>query len=380
MKVLLVHNYYRQDSIGGEDVVFRNELEGLKSMLGEENVFVFTKYNDRASLIRVLSGMFFSLSAFFKVLYTIISCRIDIVHVHNTFPLISPSVFIAARIMKTPSVLTLHNFRLNCIAGTLYRNSYGVCEDCVVKSSQLPAIKYKCFRGSTIQSMGAAIALSFHQKLKLYNYVDYFFVLTKFQRRKLMDMGYDEDKLLWKPNFIAEYECSMALESDYFDFLYVGRLEEPKGILDVLQIWRDSDIPYSLGVIGIATKELDLPVHENITYLGKMNNKNVLDYMNRCKYVLQPSLLYETFGLTILEAMSTGTPVVGYDIGTRSEFIEDGTNGFLVSVHKLQKGLDRAMGFKDYSRLVECARSTAWEYRQRRILAEQIELYSNIIR
>jgi len=101
--------------------------------------------------------------------------------------------------------------------------------------------------------------------------------------------------------------------------------------------------------------------------------------VSRSKYLIQSSLLYETFGLTIIEAMSAGVPVIGYDIGTRRDFIEDGINGFLSRPGELKSVIERSYDFESYDRLSTAAKESAKRYENEYVIERQIEIYKNIL-
>lgn len=123
-------------------------------------------------------------------------------------------------------------------------------------------------------------------------------------------------------------------------YIYVGRLEESKGIFELLKVWDKLDEKYILTIIGGGDMEDELKVKykkKNIIFKGKCSREDTLSCIFNSKYLIQSSILYETFGLTIIEAMSSGVPVIGFNIGTRSDFIEDEVNGFLSNICNLEK-------------------------------------------
>src|SRR5699024_8002985 len=97
--------------------------------------------------------------------------QIDVVHVHNTLNLISPSVYYAARAMKVPVLQTVHNFRLLCPGATFYRDGH-ICEDCVSKGL-MSAVKHKCYRGSKLQTLACVISTKIHRMTGIYGKINY---------------------------------------------------------------------------------------------------------------------------------------------------------------------------------------------------------------
>jgi len=149
VKVLLVHNAYQSSLIGGEDVVVANEIAGLKSALGEQNVFVYSVSNDRVLLKTLAREIGGSKTHFRNIFYMVKEHAIDVVQVHNFFPLLTPSVFVAAKKAGAVVVHTLHNFRWWCLSGILYRNN-SPCEKCVHKTWGWPSVVHGCYRGSRV--------------------------------------------------------------------------------------------------------------------------------------------------------------------------------------------------------------------------------------
>ena len=149
-------------------------------------------------------------------------------------------------------------------------------------------------------------------------------MLTNFQREKVKSLGISENKIKLKPNGMSVYKSSTDKPKQ--GYIYVGRLEESKGVFLLLEAWNQLDDRYILTIVGDGDIISDLKTKydaDNIVFKGKCSRKDTLTYISQSKYLIQPSLLYETFGLTIIEAMSFGVPVIGFDIGTRKDFIKD---------------------------------------------------------
>lgn len=379
MKILIIHNKYQSKNIGGEDIVYRNELNALREKLGERNVFCYEVSNDDINKFKLLFEIWFSKKYYKEVRKIIKENGIEIVHVHNFFPLLTPAVFKAAKDSKTKVIHTLHNYRLWCISGILYRDGFGICEICMHKKFSLSGILNRCYRKSLLQSFVAQLAFWFYKLSGVFKNIDYFFVLTNFQKDKIKSIGVDEDKLILKPNSL---QISVNIETKKHNYVYVGRLEESKGILRLLEIWDRLDEKYILTIVGGGDIEAQLRQKykkPNIIFKGKCSRKETMAIVSHSKYLLQPSLLYETFGLTIIEAMSVGVPVIGYDIGTRRDFIEDGINGFLSRPDELKSVIERSYDFESYDRLSTAAKESAKRYENEYVIERQIEIYKNIL-
>jgi glycosyltransferase involved in cell wall biosynthesis len=379
MKLLIIHNRYQSNNIGGEDIVYQNELQSLSAKLGKENVFFYEVSNDDISKVKLIFGIWFS-SKYYKEIKSIVEKNnIDLVHIHNFYPLLTPSIFKASKDAEVKVVHTLHNYRLWCISGIFYRDGYGICELCTKNKFSLQGIFNKCFRKSMIQSTLAQMSFWFYRFTKVFDNIDYFFVLTNFQKEKVKSLGIDEKKIILKPNSL---NMNFDIQKDKKDYIYVGRLEESKGIYELLEVWDALDDNYILTIIGGGDIEEELRAKykkKNIIFKGKCSRKETLHSISKAKYLIQPSIWYETFGLTIIEAMSYGVPVIGFDIGTRGDFIDDGKNGFISSKGKLKNTIIKSFEFNDYETLSKNAILKAKEFANEYVLEKQINIYKNIL-
>ena len=379
MKLLIIHNKYQSNNIGGEDIVYKNELESLQNKLGKENVFSFEVSNDDISKVKLIFGIWFSRKYYKEIKQIVEENNIDIVHVHNFYPLLTPSIFKAAKDAGAKVVHTLHNYRLWCISGIFYRDGYGICELCVKNRFSLAGILNKCYRKSLLQSLVAQLSFWFYRFSKVFDNIDYFFVLTEFQKEKVKSLGINQNRIIFKPNSL---NVDFDIQNKKNGYIYVGRLEESKGIYELLEVWDTLDDKYILTIIGSGSIEDELKLKynkKNIIFKGKCSRKETLENISKSKYLIQPSLLYETFGLTIIEAMSYGVPVIGFDIGTRSDFITDKVNGFIASKDNLKNIIQKSFDYIDYELLSNNAILKAKEFENDYVIEKQIEIYKDIL-
>ncbi|MEY8765795.1 MULTISPECIES: glycosyltransferase family 4 protein [Francisella] len=381
MKILIVHNRYQSNNIGGEDIVYDNELKSLRELHGEDNVLAYQVSNDDISKFSLLFGIWFSRKHYRNIKKIVRDNNIDIVHVHNFFPLLTPSVFKAAKKSGAKVVHTLHNYRLWCISGILYRDGFGACELCTKSKLPIFGIKNKCYRKSRLQSLVAQVAFSFYKLFKMFKNIDYYFVLTDFQRQKVKELGISNHKIILKPNSIslAVDQHTQKIKQNY---IYVGRLEESKGIFELLDTWRSLDDKFVLTVVGNSPDSdeiINKYSSKNIVFKGKCTREETLSLISQSKYLIQPALLYETFGLTIIEAMSFGVPVIGFDIGTRRDFIKNRENGFITTKNDLQRTIQNSYDYSNYELMSQNAKNTAKQYQNDYIIAKQLEIYKNIL-
>ncbi|MEK6659135.1 MAG: glycosyltransferase, partial [Campylobacterota bacterium] len=235
------------------------------------------------------------------------------------------------------------------------------------------------YRKSLLQSIVAQFSFWFYKITKAFDNIDYFFALTNFQKAKVKSLGIHEQKIILKPNSL---DMTFDVQNEKNGYIYVGRLEESKGVYELLKVWKSLDERFILTIIGSSDVKEDLRKEfnqKNIIFKGKCSRDMTLSYISKSKYLIQPSLLYETFGLTIIEAMSFGVPVIGFDIGTREDFIKEGENGFLCAVYDLEEVIKKSYDFAKYEELSKNAIKTAKLYENDCVIANQIDIYKNIL-
>jgi len=334
VKVLLIHNRYQL--AGGEDVVVQAEKALLEA--NDHQVALVEISNDQ--IVSVLDKANAAVRAIYspaskqQVSAEIAHFRPDVVHVHNFFPLLSPSVYDACRDAGVPVVQTVHNYRLGCLNAILLRNGK-VCEDCLGKRMPWPGIVHGCYRGSRAQSAATAAMLAVHWLRGTWQErVDAYIVLTNFQKEKMVQAGLPREKIYVKPNYISEPEqCSESkIFGDYA--LFVGRLSPEKSITTLIEAYKHNDLRIPLKIVG------DGPLHESlqadvqaaglesaIKFLGRQDKSAVLSLMHNARFLVFPSIWYETFGLTMVEAFACGLPVLASRLGSMAEIVEDGVTG-----------------------------------------------------
>ena len=251
----------------------------------------------------------------------------DLIHVHNTFPLISPSLYWAAGRRKLPVVQTLHNFRLICPQAMLFRGG-GICEDCV---GRLPwrAVAYKCYRGSVLQSGVSASMLALHRMLGTYDrQVACYIALNRFCKEKFIKGGLPAERLRIKPNFVVDdVAIKPKLRSGG---LFVGRLSHEKGIHVLMQAASVLMQDMSISVIGKGPLEDAAARFFKTNYLGFREPHEIRNHMAGAEFLVVPSIGMEAFGMVVIEAFACGTPVIASAQGGLADLIEDGVTGLLV--------------------------------------------------
>jgi len=382
MKILVAHNFYRSQLVGGEDIVVREEVKFLKSVLGDNNVLTYFVGNDALKSIHLIKNIWGDKHHAQNIKNIIIENKINILHVHNEFPLLTPLIFKYAAQAGCKVIQTLHNFRKQCLSGILFKQN-SICEQCVHKNFKLPGIISKCYRNGTMQSTVHALAQYWYSLQKFEQCINAYFVLTQFQKNKLLSFGIPEQKLRLKPNFIAPIHQSSIDIVQREQYLFIGRIESAKGIDFLLSTWVRLPNKFKLTIIGDGPdlKKLQNQYNQNnITFKGRCDASTIGAELNNSRYLLHTSLCYETFGLTILEAMQHSVPVIGFDIGTRGEFIQDGINGFLANKSNIASVILQSDNISNYADMVQKAKETAQKYAQEKLGALQLKIYEQIIK
>ena len=329
LTVLLVHNVYQQP--GGEDRVFETE-GGLLEAHGHR-VLRYTLHNDAVeglSRAALAARTVWSGEAHAEVLALVRRHAVDVVHVHNTLPLASPSVFWAARRGGAATVHTLHNFRTIC-PGTLLLRDGAICHDCVGRAFAAPAVRHRCYRGSAAATAAVAATTAIHRAAGTYaRQVDRFVALSHAARALFVEGGLPAHKIAVKPNALAR---DPEPGPGGAGVLFAGRLTDEKGVRVLLDAWAQApDLP-ALQIAGdgplAAEVERAAAADARITWLGWQGGEAMDALMGGAALLVAPSLWYEGWPLVATEAMGQGTPVVATDHGAFSEMVDEGWTGCL---------------------------------------------------
>jgi glycosyltransferase involved in cell wall biosynthesis len=328
LKIILVHNTYKQ--AGGEDVVFDQECQLLKDH--GHKVVTYRRSNheidslsliDRAMLPKRTIWATDTRREFAQLLARE---HPDIVHVHNTFMMISPSIYSACKEKGIPLVQTLHNFRLACPAATFFRDG-NVCEECV-DHGLLRSVYHRCYRDSRLATASVALMLAWHRRFGTWNQlVDRFIVLTEFARNKFVAAGLPAEKIVVKPNFVAPDPGERTHVGEYA--LFIGRQSPEKGVHTLLQAWKDLPSRCALQIVGDGPERERLESQTrqdglfNVTFRGRLSHEETLAAIKNARFLVIPSAWYEGFPMAIVEAFACGTPVLCSRLGGMQELIAD---------------------------------------------------------
>jgi glycosyltransferase involved in cell wall biosynthesis len=341
MTIALLHNYYQHR--GGEDTVFEAEARLLEAC--GHRVVRYAVHNDNVkghSAFALATAAVYNHDTYTTLQRLFRTERPDIMHCHNTLPLISPSAYFAANDAGVPVVQTLHNYRVLCPNALFFRDGH-VCEDCLGKTFAFPAIVHKCYRGSRAASAAVAGMNAFHTLAGTWaKRVDKYIALTEFAKGKFVEGGLPQEKIVVRPNFVEQDAGFVDAPNVRNYVLFVGRISPEKGIMTALRAWRivekEKGIQAEFHIIGDGPEEhaarefVAVEDLHSVRFLGRKTLADVLQAMQHARVLVFPSMLYETFGKSMIEAFSCGTPVIASRLGALAEVVADGRTGFLVPV------------------------------------------------
>ncbi|HEY8387581.1 MAG TPA: glycosyltransferase [Parasegetibacter sp.] len=331
MKILFVHNQYQFK--GGEDSTLEMEESFLKGKGFQTKTLLFSNHKIGTSLIKLKAGLrsFYNKRSADLLKSEITLFKPDVIHIHNLFFEASPSILTTAKKMRIPVVYTAHNYRLLCSNALFLRNNQ-VCELCRHKTLPLEGVKYKCYRNSAAESALVTGVTGIHKLLNTWTEnIDVMIALSGFMKTRLSDssLKFPANRIVVKPNFV--YDSGSAIGNRENFFLFVGRLSNEKGIDVLLNCFRNlpehnliiaCDGPEKVKVLN-HTRE-----YPNIRYVGVQTKDQVLNLMKKSQALIFSSICYEGLPLTIVEAFSTGTPVIASHLGAMGEMITHLYNGY----------------------------------------------------
>jgi glycosyltransferase involved in cell wall biosynthesis len=304
---------YFVDPIGGEDKVYFEDYK-----------------KDPKTLMQIIDRQFYSKEVKKKLEILIKDTKPDVAYLLHHYNKLSPSVIDACRKHKVPIVMRVSDFFLVCPNALLLRDNK-VCEECI-KRSLLCGIKYRCVKKSFMGSAIKVSAMLYHRFLHIYDKVSYIIAPSEFTLTKLTKK-FNQKKLVHIPSFIESKEKYNPDVEDYL--LYVGRLEEEKGVLDAIKAVKDTK--YHFRIVGKSSTNYEKVISEyiksndlkNVELLGAVYDKELSNLYKDAKAVILPAVWYENMPNVALEAMAYSKPLLVSDIGSLKELVKEGYNGLL---------------------------------------------------
>lgn len=391
LRVLQVHNQY-SPGWGGEDTVAQLEAQMLR-----DRGHVVDEY--KASTAALKNGTMFrqllavpsflwSRQSYKSLCHRISEFQPDIVHVHNTFPRLSPSVFWASRRAGVPVVQTLHNFRHVCVNGLLLRQDQQ-CEQCVGRPP-LPALQHHCYADSLARTAVIAAVNALHWKLGTYTRaVDAYITLNDFNREIFLRGHFPSHKLVVKPNFVPVSDLGYRPRKP--QVVFAGAMSQSKGVRLLLDAWGIAALEgFNLLLVGDGPERNALEEQygqlPRVIWCGRLSRPEVLKHIATSRILAFPSLAYENCPMVLLEALSVATPVVAANHPGLLTIIRHQREGLL-----FQSGDPQALALAlrnalladhdTWSRWSSSARSTQAErYSEDVSYRQLISIYRSVIR
>lgn len=283
--------------------------------------------------VAAATRMVYSVEAKKKISALIKKERPDIVHINLFHRVLTASIVDAAKKYHIPVVLTMHD--LNCFCPNHTMLDHGkICEACL-HGNYLNCVKRVCFKGSRVKCLMAAIESEYNKLSGLYNKINLFITPSEFYRKKMIESGLTNSKILCLRNFLPEnrFETEKFIGGTYY--LYFGRLSEEKGVMTLLKAVQNvPDIQLEIAGAGPMEQELqdyvrNKNMEDRVHFNGFLSGKTLFDTIARAKCIVLPSEWYENGPYSIMEAMAAGKPVIVSSEGGLPEIVENGKNGFI---------------------------------------------------
>ncbi|MEM4406462.1 MAG: glycosyltransferase family 4 protein [Candidatus Methanomethylicaceae archaeon] len=338
MKVLIIHNDYQQP--GGETVAVKAQI----ALLQQHGHQVLTYWRDNREILQYgltekiafWINTLFSPRTFQEVLALVRQERPDVAHVHNVFPLISPAVYWALKKSGVPIVQTVHNYRFLCPNALFYTRGQ-ICERCKYGNT-LHAIRWRCYRQSYLLSALYALVIGLHRRLGTFDLIDHFLPVSEFVAHKLVESRFTTaKKVTVLGNFLPDpLPAPGSFERREPYVVYLGRLSPEKGVSMLLDTMVNlPEVTLKIAGDGPQAETLKARAQKEglcVEFLGYVAGERKWDLIRNAMVSVVPSVWYEAFPFSVLEAMAVGTAVVASNLGGLPSVVEDGKSGLLFRV------------------------------------------------
>lgn len=372
MRVLFVHNLYGSAAPSGENQVLEAEVAMTRAAGAE--VDVYTEKSDELRIKGAWGKVIAGLStpwnplAARRVKKRVREFRPDVVHVHNSFPRISPAVFYAVG-DRAARVLTLHNYRLWCAAAIPLREGK-VCTQCLDQRSVRPALRHGCYKQSRAATVPLAVNITLHRWLGTWTkQVDAFIALTEFQKQLMVQAGLPACRIHVKPNFYPGAPVVQEYGKRERYCVYAGRLSAEKGVRTLVAAWRRMGAAApELRMVGDGELRSELEQQAqgtNVKFLGQLAAKEADAQIGGARLLVMPSEWFEGFPMVLREAFALGTPVAVSRIGPMPDLVCGGEAGALFTPGAVAEVADTVSGlWANEARLQDLSRQSRRQFEQ----------------
>lgn len=413
MKILLINKFFYIK--GGSETYFF----GLKKMLQDngheviefsmkdeknfksdyEKYFVENiNYEDSSKVRKIKNALklIYSREAYKKLCRLIEDTKPDIAHVNLIYHQLTPSVFHALKKYNIPIVFTAHDYKAICPNYKLFSNNQ-ICTKCIKGAFYNCAIN-KCQKNSVLFSTLLTIEAYYHKLIRSYDLADCIICPSNFMFEQLAAGGFDKKKLIYLPNFITnDFQSEInietkLLEADNNTILYYGRLSREKGIDLLLDVKKVINRAFILKIIGVGPEEARLKQRvereniKNVRFLGFKKGMELAHEIRSSKATVIPSVWHEVFGLTIIESYSTGTPVIGSNLGGIPENIKENQTGVIFeydNIESLKNSISKMLSIdvksQDYLNMVRNCLSFKEKFSQKNYYEKLVNIYEQLV-
>jgi glycosyltransferase involved in cell wall biosynthesis len=352
VRVLQLHTHYREQ--GGEDAVVHAEADLLRHRGHEVVQHEVSNPRDALGAATALALAPWNPFEARSVRRLAEQTRPDVVHVHNTWYAMSPSVLWALRGIGVPVVVTLHNFRLLCANAQLFRDG-APCEDCI-GSHPWHGVRHRCYRASAPQSAAPAATIALHRRLGTWEHcVDLFLVLNEFARDRFVRGGLPAGRIRIKRNFVPDPGPRSVPASSSRTVLYAGRLSPEKGVDVLVEGWRRIAAGTSLELVivgdGPSRAALERRADPSIRFEGRLPPSAVRERMHAARALVIPSIWYEGQPIVALEALAAGLPVLASRTGGMPDLLDPLGREWLVAPGAAEAWSDALLELQEPERI-----------------------------
>lgn len=344
MRVLVLHSRYLSGPASGENRVVDDEARLLREAGHEVHVWdPQVEASGPLELAVAAASTVWSRAAARRTRELLRSVDPHVVHVHNVFPALSPSVLRAVSSAGRPLVMTLHNYRLGCLPATFFRDGR-ICEDCL---GRVPwrGVVHACFRSSVGASAALATSIELHKRIGTFEGITLFLAVSRFLREKVIEIGLPAERVVVKSNFTWP---APRREGPGERFVYLGRLAAEKSVETVLRAWADVEAELLVVGDGPEASRLRALAPPSVRFLDTIPGDRVPALLREARALLVPSGWYEGGSpRSILEAYAAGVPVLASRVGALNEVVEDGSSGMLLPVGAPDRWADAARRLLD---------------------------------
>ena len=331
MKILIVHNRYKQP--GGEDIAFEQECQLLQRSGHEVQTYCRSNWETDSyygvKQLALVQRTIWARDTYREFGELLRRQRPALVHVHNVWYMISPSIYAACRKAGVPVVQTFHNYRLLCPVGTFFRDGK-TCEECVDRGLGR-SVLHACYNDSRPATAALALALAIHRVRRTWTTnISSYIALSQFSRNKILKAGLPAGNVFVKPNFVDPDPGVCTDKGDYA--LFVGRLSG-KRVSTILNAWTRLGNQIKLFIIGSGPEAAALEQEAaflglaTVSFQGHLPRDQVIAYLRRARCLIFSSQWYENFPMAIAEAFACGVPVICSAMGAMQEIVDDGRTG-----------------------------------------------------